>query len=345
MAGKAPAFQFYANDWLGSTNVMLMTPAQEGAYIRLLAIAWNAPDCGLPDDDEQLAALSRLGEGWFNGGSTILRKCFVCRDGRLYNSRLLAERKKQEEWRKKSRAGGKASAAKRLRRKNGSRVVEPPYQPKGNSSSSSTSSTSSTSKTPCSPPSELSAEQAAAMSHLTQPPPAQLGDAKRHMQNCYREAFNIDSNIAPVPNFPRWVERLMEAAGGYDAGLAHVRSFIPKDFLEANNAFFGRKNKAQTWSGTWVENAWTHRHGKAHEDKADADREKHRRESADVDARVRAVADKAAKDGREAARTEAAQIDAGWAKLSVSERQKWIQDNPPHVIFAKKAWWAERNKT
>src|SRR5262249_53485961 len=97
MPNKAPAFQFYANDWLSSPRIMLMSAAQEGAYIRLLCIAWNDPDCSLPDDDEQLAILSRLGEGWFNGGSTLVRKCFNQhpeKPGRLVNLRLLEEREK-----------------------------------------------------------------------------------------------------------------------------------------------------------------------------------------------------------------------------------------------------------
>ena len=141
MKTKSPAFQFYPNEWLGSTKVMLMTPEEEGAYIRLLCIAWNDPTCSLPDDDDQLAVLSRLNERWFKGGSTKVRACFRKRGNRLYNDRLLAERKKQKEWREKSRAGGIASANARKnkakRSKGGSRVVQPTGQPKPNSSSSS----------------------------------------------------------------------------------------------------------------------------------------------------------------------------------------------------------------
>ena len=144
--GKSPAFQFYANDWLSSTRIMLMTPAEEGAYIRLLAIAWNSEDCSLPDDDEQLARLSRLGEAWFKGSSTVVRACFFSKGGRLYNARLLSERKKQEEWRRKCRRGGIASGKARKNKslqneeylKGSSRVVEL----KGNTSSSSSSSSS-----------------------------------------------------------------------------------------------------------------------------------------------------------------------------------------------------------
>lgn len=147
---KSPAFQMYVNDWLSSPKIMLMTPAQEGAYLRLLLIAWNDPDCSIPDDDKQLAVLTRMGEEWLKGGSTLVRECFnqhPTKPGRLVNLRLLQEREKQRVWREKSQQGGiksgqlrqeKALAARAKRAKGGSRVVEP----KGNSSSSSSSSSS-----------------------------------------------------------------------------------------------------------------------------------------------------------------------------------------------------------
>jgi len=107
---KPPAFQFYANDWLGSTQIMLMTPAEEGAYIRLLAIAWNDPDCCLPNDDEKLAKLSRLGEAWLNGSGAIIRKCFTVKGDKIYNERLLREKRKIEQFRKERSESGKRGA-------------------------------------------------------------------------------------------------------------------------------------------------------------------------------------------------------------------------------------------
>lgn len=140
---KTPAFQFYPNDWLSSSAVALMTPEQEGAYIRLLCYDWASD--GIPDDDAVLAALSRLGEGWLKGGSTVVRKCFdphPTRPGFLTNARLQIEREKQQAWREKSRIGGIKSAESRT--KTGSRVVQPkvnrPVEPKANSSYSSSSS-------------------------------------------------------------------------------------------------------------------------------------------------------------------------------------------------------------
>lgn len=151
---RPQAFQFYAKDWLSSKKIATMTLEEEGAYIHLLAHCWDSSDCTLPDDDAELAQLSRMGERWVNGGSVKLRNCFVThpkKPGRLFNARLLEERKKQNAWRKKSQQGGKRSAESRASRsqvagrvvegclKDGSRVV----QPKANSSSSSASSSAS----------------------------------------------------------------------------------------------------------------------------------------------------------------------------------------------------------
>ncbi len=131
---KSPAFQFYPKEWLSSMDIMLMTPEQEGAYIRLLCICWESGDCSIPDDDKQLSMLSRLGEGWFKGSSTVVRNKFIShpyKPGFLTNERLLKEANKQADWARKCSAGGKKSAEKRASQqsktndsKGSSRVVE-----------------------------------------------------------------------------------------------------------------------------------------------------------------------------------------------------------------------------
>src|SRR5882724_5977113 len=63
------------NDWLSSTSVALMTPAEEGAFFRLLCHAWNEPRCCLPGDDTTLSVLSRLGADW-KGSAARIRSCF-----------------------------------------------------------------------------------------------------------------------------------------------------------------------------------------------------------------------------------------------------------------------------
>lgn len=107
-----------------------MSPAEEGAYIRLLCHMWLDPECSIPDDDETLAKLSRLGEMWLNGSSILVRTKFIEHPKyvhRLTHERLLKEREKQAAWREKtSQAGRKSGQVRRLQRKkqsNGSSVL------------------------------------------------------------------------------------------------------------------------------------------------------------------------------------------------------------------------------
>lgn len=132
---RPPAFQFYPADWLSSPNVMAMTPEQEGAYLRLLCCAWLAPDCGLPNDDSMLAVLSRLNGRWETEGLLVRNMFRVCTKNvlRLVNDRLLSERRKQREWKRKSAEGGRKSGEqRRCSRKGGSHLVEPNGQPNFN---------------------------------------------------------------------------------------------------------------------------------------------------------------------------------------------------------------------
>ena len=56
-----PFFPFYARDWLSSSSVAVMTRAERGAYIDLLARMWEhsegRDECSLPADDAYLARL------------------------------------------------------------------------------------------------------------------------------------------------------------------------------------------------------------------------------------------------------------------------------------------------
>jgi uncharacterized protein YdaU (DUF1376 family) len=119
---RSPAFQFYPGDWLSSSRITLMTPAEEGAYIRLLAYCWDSEDCTLPDDDEQLAKLSRLGEQWLSyaPGANAVRNCFEVhpsKKSRLINKRLFAEWKKLLAFRRAKSQAGKKGMANRWKQK------------------------------------------------------------------------------------------------------------------------------------------------------------------------------------------------------------------------------------
>ncbi len=144
-----PSMPLYVGDWLSSPTVSLMSPAQEGALVRLLCYAWRSQEAAVPDDDSRLAVLSRMGEGWFNGGCQLVRDCFIPhpdKPGFLTNQKLYGLWQERQEWRRKSSLGGqksaemrrKSSPEKRLKKtKGGSTVAQPPNEPSINSSSSS----------------------------------------------------------------------------------------------------------------------------------------------------------------------------------------------------------------
>ncbi len=101
---KAPAFQFYADDFLAGT--IDMSPAEVGAYIRLLCYQWS--NGSIPAD---LKKLRRIAGGPVS--PEVLAKFVPVGDGRLANKRLELERQKQAEFREKQRQKGIQSGAAR----------------------------------------------------------------------------------------------------------------------------------------------------------------------------------------------------------------------------------------
>jgi uncharacterized protein YdaU (DUF1376 family) len=110
-------FPVYVSEWIGSRAISMMLPEQEGAFWRLLLLAWGDGDVepSLPDNDAALAQMSRLGRRWTKLGG-LLREQFAARDGRLYNDKLSVvwrdQQDKHEVAAKRASAGGKARAAK-----------------------------------------------------------------------------------------------------------------------------------------------------------------------------------------------------------------------------------------
>jgi len=108
-----PYFPLYAGDWLSSPEIMLMTPAQEGAYIRLLCLCWKSDDCMLKANAKQLLAFARLA---CKEDLDVVLDCFEEKDGKIYNKRLLEEHEKainiSESRAKAGSIGGKARQAK-----------------------------------------------------------------------------------------------------------------------------------------------------------------------------------------------------------------------------------------
>lgn len=106
---SSPAFQLYVNDLLGSKTIQKMEAEGVGGYLLLLIWCWNDKNCGL-DSDEDFRILAKMSnEGWEKYKDIIMSKFQKVGD-KLYNRRLLYERKKQVWQRLKSSEGGKASA-------------------------------------------------------------------------------------------------------------------------------------------------------------------------------------------------------------------------------------------
>lgn len=75
---RPPAFQFYADAWLGSVSVETMSASVEGTYIRLLARQWKAHLAGelLPRDPKVLRLLTKLSPGEWAKAWPVLEKHF-----------------------------------------------------------------------------------------------------------------------------------------------------------------------------------------------------------------------------------------------------------------------------
>lgn len=104
---KAPAFQFYANDFMDSTRFMEANAV--GLYVRCLCIQWTQG--GLPKDARTLSkGVGMDFEEFERAWPAIASKFEVCDDGLLRNRRLEAVRSRQEEISSKRSNAGKAGA-------------------------------------------------------------------------------------------------------------------------------------------------------------------------------------------------------------------------------------------
>lgn len=132
----------------------MMPLAQQGGFLRLLCFCWASGCASLPADESTLAMLSGAGEGWFQNGWQMVRKCFEPhpdQSGNLTNKKLFELWQERIRWKEKSAEGGLKSADKRRKNsadkwkgevKGGCEMVATNGQPNGNSSSSSSSSSS-----------------------------------------------------------------------------------------------------------------------------------------------------------------------------------------------------------
>lgn len=113
---KAYWFAFNPSDWLSAKAVRMMSLAERGAYIGLLATAWGEDRPGtLPADEDELRRLAEMSPAEWAVSSRVLLAVFPLADCGTYryNPRLLEEAGKREELSEKKAEAGRRSAAKR----------------------------------------------------------------------------------------------------------------------------------------------------------------------------------------------------------------------------------------
>ena len=109
---QPPAFQFYAKDWLASSAVRRMNLAERGAYIDLLAHAWN--DGAIPNDAESLSSMLGVSKRvWKTVAPKVLSRFTDKGDGTLVNEKQEGVRDQLLAWKEGQSKAGKAGAKKR----------------------------------------------------------------------------------------------------------------------------------------------------------------------------------------------------------------------------------------
>lgn len=132
---KAYSFSFNTSDWLASPAVRLMSKAERGVYINLLALAWEAPLQGtLPASADKVRRMGEMSlEEWAESGEVILDKFPLSECGTYrYNPRLILEREKQEAKREINAEAGRRSAEKRAAEKASRETTAVPLQRNSN---------------------------------------------------------------------------------------------------------------------------------------------------------------------------------------------------------------------
>lgn len=231
---KAPAFQFYVDDFLAGT--LELSQADVGAYIRLLCFQWNRGSIPVETEKQQRLA----------GGSVsvdVLAKFRLQPDGRLVNERMEKEREKQIAYRelqaKKGIASGKARR-KEPGTNSGSTTVQPSHepdtQPKGNSPSPSPSPIIEPTPTPSEP------------SIPPEPPSPWIVDFGLELPESLRTNNCLDA-------IRTWLAYKRERKQGYKPqGLKGALTAFSKQFTPATFPSAVERSIANNWSGLFPEN-------------------------------------------------------------------------------------------
>lgn len=111
---RAPAFQFYPQDFLADDKVSMMPPSAVGCYWLLCCHCWLKQK--LPLDTESLRKLARFQTSRSDFEKRVwihVVGCFIRTPDGFIHPRLEKERQKQAIYRENGRKGGVASAKQR----------------------------------------------------------------------------------------------------------------------------------------------------------------------------------------------------------------------------------------
>lgn len=114
---SAPYIPLYIDDFDGATAHLSLE--EEGAYMRLIKLAWRTPGCSIVNDDAWIARKIRMTPDAFESiGRPILKEFFKLSRGRWVQVRLKKEFDKLADMkRERSEAGKRGGVAKALKNK------------------------------------------------------------------------------------------------------------------------------------------------------------------------------------------------------------------------------------
>jgi uncharacterized protein YdaU (DUF1376 family) len=202
---KAPAFQFYADDFLAGT--LEMSQEEVGQYIRLLCHQWNRGSIPVETEKQQ-----RLTGGCVS--VDVLVKFRLCEDGLLRNERLETVRSEKDRYLQQQSQKGRKSAE---LRKLASTTVQPDTQPESNSGSTTVEirlqpKVNSPSPTPTPNNKEESIAPKSQRSHFTTPT----------VEEVQAECVRIELSLLEAPKFVDYYE-----SKGWLVGKAKMKSWKP----------------------------------------------------------------------------------------------------------------------
>lgn len=107
-----PALMLWTDAYLADTTHL--SAEEHGVYLLLLMAAWRTPDCSLPDDDDRLARMARVGLKKWRSVRIVMEGFWTIGDGKWTQKRLLKERGRIVDRRLQQSEAGKQSAKNRF---------------------------------------------------------------------------------------------------------------------------------------------------------------------------------------------------------------------------------------